>query len=132
MQDHLLIYLRALKYMNISNSCGKLENSPNMETNTNCTTQGCPEYYLFKKSKSTSPSPPKKEKESAKTKRPVLLDLFDVQSFCMINFFTIIIDMLKGIFVLFDKTVHFKHCSFWLRLKAFCFGKTAERLSATM
>ena len=68
------------------------KNSPYMETNTNCTTQGCPEYYLFKKSKSTSPSPPKKEKESAKTKRPVLLDLFDVQSFCMI-FFTIIIDI---------------------------------------
>ena len=119
--------------MNISNSCGKesWKNSPNMEKNINCTTQGCPEYYLFKKSKSTSPSPPKKEKESAKTKRPVLLDLFDVQSFCMI-FFTIIIDMLKGIFVLFDKTMHFKHCNFWPRLKAFCFGKTAERLSTTM
>ena len=55
-----------------------------------------------------------------------------VEIFHLRTFFTIIIDMLKGIFVLFDKTVHFKHCSFWLRLKAFCFGKTAERLSTTM
>ena len=91
-----------------------------------------PRISSMQKVKKYFPSPPKKEKEIAKTNRPVLLDLFDVQSFCMINFFTIIIDMLKGIFVLFDKTVHFKHCNFWPRLKAFCFGKTAERLSTTM
>ena len=42
------------------------KNSPNMETNTNCITQGCPEYHQCKKSKSTSPRPQKKKKKLPK------------------------------------------------------------------
>ena len=111
MQDHLLIYLRALKYMNISNSCGEesWKICPNMETNTFTVAkkQGCPEYHLCKKSKSTPP--PAQKKKLPKQTGQFFLDFVSHAKFLNDQFSAIIIDIVKAYICHFlDRTAHFK------------------------